>query len=248
MLTRGIDLIAMEAVCGETGAVWNTREVRAAIGAAGSAALLHVDASQAPLTQKITCAHFGADLLTLDASKVGQERGIGCLVAHRTIPLAPLYGGGGQERGLVPGSPSPILASAFARDLEAAARGRETFAASAARMRATLLEHVKMLPDMLVNEGAPQAPHILNLSLIGRDTDYIAALLDEAGFAIATKSACETDSEEGSRAVFAYTGDGARARSTLRISWGPSAGERTLIRFSRALARAVAFVDSARSA
>ncbi|MDP2652338.1 MAG: hypothetical protein Q8O94_04325, partial [bacterium] len=69
-------------------------------------------------------------------------------------------------------------------------------------------------------------------------------LLDEAGFAVATRSACETDSEEGSRAVFALTGDRARALATLRISWGPDIRPRALARFVKALARAVTFIDS----
>ncbi|MDD2657541.1 MAG: aminotransferase class V-fold PLP-dependent enzyme, partial [Candidatus Pacebacteria bacterium] len=80
-------LVSMDAVCGETGVVWNTREVAevlkrsqrrqsafSAPSGPGSAlgqpvarkiaspALLHVDASQAPLTEKISCAHFGADM------------------------------------------------------------------------------------------------------------------------------------------------------------------------------------------
>src|SRR3989344_7146089 len=114
-------LVTMDAVCGETGVVWNTREVARVLekfrsgeskNASARAArpiqhaflnlpsriFFHVDARPAPLTEKITRAHFGADMLTLDGSKVGATRGIGALIAHRTIPLEPLYRGGGQER------------------------------------------------------------------------------------------------------------------------------------------------------
>ncbi|MBI3572034.1 hypothetical protein HY091_00660 [Candidatus Kaiserbacteria bacterium] len=87
-------------------------------------------------------------------------------------------------------------------------------------------------------------PHILNVSLVERDTDYLVALLDEAGFAVSTRSACETNSAEGSRAVLALTGNPARADSTLRISWGPATTSRDLRLFAEALRRAVAFVDS----
>lgn len=235
-------LVSMDAVCGETGVIWNTREVRQTIG---PNVLLHVDASQAPLTEKLTRAHFGADLLTLDASKVGPVRGIGALIAHRTIPLMPLYRGGGQERGVRPGSEAPELAREFAAALHAAAQGRERFRATAKRERARLVALITAsIPDALINEGHSQSPHILNLSLPGRDTDYLVALLDEAGFAVSTRSACETDSEEGSRAVYELTGDPERARATLRVSWGPGVRPRELGRFAEALARAVAFIDS----
>jgi len=242
-------------VCGETGVVWNTREVAHLLQTnvghrmshIGRRPLLHVDASQAPLTEKITRAHFGADMLTLDASKVGVVRGIGALIAHRTIPLAPLYAGGGQERGLRSGSEAPELAESFAAALRAAASGRDAFRDSAEQNRAFLIKTImNSVPSVFVQEGRTQSPHILNLSLPGRDTDYLVALLDEAGFAVSSRSACETDSEDGSRAVFVLTGDSGRARATLRISWGPGVHPREFARFARALTEQVVFIDSSR--
>lgn len=246
LLADGTALVTMEAVCGETGVIWNTREVADALTKAGKGTLLHVDASQAPLTEKLARSHFGADLMTLDASKVGKVRGIGALIAHRTIALEPLYHGGGQERGLRPGSESPELAARFAGAVREAAAARENFRSFAEDARAELVALLKDsgLSNVYINEGRMQAPHILNLSLPGRDTDYLVALLDEAGFAVSTRSACETDSEEGSRAVFALFGDRERARATLRVSWGPEVSRGDLRRFAKALAREAAFVDS----
>ncbi len=244
MLRSETALVSMDAVCGETGVIWNTREVTEVLRKSGERILLHVDASQAPLTEKMTRAHFDADLMVLDASKVGDIRGMGALIAHRTIPLVPLYRGGEQERGLRPGTEAPELARAFAAALRATALGRETFRAAAEKERARLVASVTAaIPNVYTNESRTQAPNILNLSLPGRDTDYLVALLDEAGFAISSRSACETDSEEGSRAVLALTRDAERARATLRVSWGPNIKPRELGRFSLALAQAVAFID-----
>jgi len=252
----GTALVAMEAVCGETGVVWNTREVAevlkcSRIGAekkesapAMLSPFLHVDASQAPWTEKITRAHFGADMLTFDGSKLG-VRGIGALIAHRTIPLVPMYRGGGQERGLRSGTQDPKRAAEFAACLRQAAQGKEAFSVEAVRARAALVTALTTtIPNIAINEGRVQAPNILNFSLPGRDTDYLVALLDEAGFAVSTKSACETDSATGSRAVLALTGDPERACSTLRVSWGPSVTERDLERFAHALVHAVHFIDT----
>lgn len=256
-------LVTMEAVCGETGVVWNTREVAEVLrqhrggsfsslarGTAAtheektSSAVLHVDASQAPWTEKITRAHFDADMLTFDGSKVG-VRGIGLLIAHRTIPLSPLYRGGGQERGLRPGSEDPERLTDFAAALSAVTSGREAFVTSAREERARLVTALTTaLPTLLINEGHTQVPNVLNISLPGVDTDYLVALLDEAGFAVSTKSACETDSLEGSRSVMVLTGDQKRAQATLRISWGPTTTTRDLARFAEQLVRSVAFIDT----
>lgn len=275
MLRTETVLVTMDAVCGETGVVWNTREVAEIVqrhrersfsslardtAAAGeenasfampqvaskksASVVLHIDASQAPLTEKITRAHFGADLLSFDGAKVG-ARGTGVLIAHRTIPLVPLYQGGGQERGLRPGTAVPEFAKAFADALRAATALRETFRTTATNDRTQLVAgFTASVPDIFTNEGRAQAPNILNFSLLGRDTDYLVALLDEAGFAVSTKSACEIDSLEGSRAVFALTGDRERALSTVRISWGPGVSWRALSRFAHAFTRAVQFIDT----
>lgn len=262
-------LVTMDAVCGETGVVWNTREVAdvlkkthhrgsdfsAPSGLIGmsqpvarknaSPVMLHVDASQAPWTEKITRDHFGADILTFDGAKVSIARGSGVLIAHRTIPIIPFYKGGGQERSVRPGTEAPQLALSFAAALQAATHGQKSFRVSATQSREQLTKLIKSaIQDVYINEGRVQAPNILNLSLPGRDTDYLVALLDEAGFAVSTRSACETDSEEGSRAVYALTLDKEKASSTLRISWGPSISNRELTCLGKALVRAVAFIDS----
>jgi len=242
-------LVTMEAVCGETGVIWNTREVHHTLVAGTrmgiAPSLLHVDASQAPFVEKLSRAHFGADLLTLDGAKVGTEHRIGCLVAARTISIDPLYYGGSQERGLRPGTEDVRGAWEFSRNLSFAAAHREHFLQKATGLRARLIADIeRMVPGVRITSGVFQAPHIVNLSLPGRDTDYLVALLDEAGFSVSTKSACETDSVEGSRAVFALFGDRDRALSTLRLSWGPHTNARELARFARALGDAVAFIDA----
>lgn len=241
-------LVSMEAVCGETGVVWNTREVSNVLTAHKKnhqgRILLHVDASQAPLTEKITRSHFNADLLTFDAAKIADIRGIGALIAHRTISISPLYMGGGQERGIRPGTEAPERAQQFANALATAAADRERFRTSAQKERIRLIEAIiKRIPDAYIQEGHTQAPHIVNLSFPGRDTDYLVALLNEEGFAVSTRSACETDSENGSRAVLALTGDLERARATLRVSWDARVHSHALTKFVRALTGAVAFVD-----
>jgi cysteine desulfurase len=152
--------------------------------------------------------------------------------------------GGGQERGLRPGTEATMLAAAFAAALASAEEVRPKFAERASAARTRLLAQIaEAIPDALENRGYLQVPHILNISFPGRDTDYLAALLDEAGFAVSTRSACETD-EPGSRAVLAFTGDGARAASALRISWGPQTATRDLDRLALALIRAVRFLDA----
>jgi len=241
-------LVALEAVCGETGTRFDTRGVRQVLDQArkegGARIRLHADVSQLPLVESFELTRIASDTLTLDAQKVGGVRGIGVLLAPRQVPIEPVMRGGGQERGLRPGTESAGLASAFACALEDAHDSHATFALKAKGHRDRFVRRLlDTVSAVEVNGGKSTVPHILNVSFLGRDTDYLAALLDEDGFAISTRSACATD-EEGSVAVLAYTNDLQRAASTLRISWGKTTSERDLDRFFRALVRAVRFVDA----
>jgi cysteine desulfurase len=246
-------LVALDGVCGETGIKHPTRNVRNALDTFAQKnnigrILLHVDASQMPLAYPFDLTRLSADLVTLDASKVGGVRGVGVLAMRGQVELSGVMTGGGQEYGLRPGTEPVALASAFAAALTDVGDSRESFVARATRMREKLVaELTTRIPNLIMNEaqkGKEQAPHILNVSLLGRDTDYLVMLLDSAGFAVSTKSACESDSAAGSRAVLALTSDTARAESTLRISWGPSTLQADLSHFADALVIAVAFLDA----
>jgi cysteine desulfurase len=241
-------LVSMDLVCGETGTKFHTRDVHRAL-AGYPQILLHVDASQAAFTESLECNHLGADLLTLDAQKVGGIRGIGVLVrANTLISLTPIVYGGGQEFGLRPGTENPALAASFAVALQNVQEQRDSFSMSAVDARKELVSTVtSAFPDAVVNVGKESVPYILNISFPGRDTDYAVMLLSEAGYAVSTKSACETDAV-GSRVVLELTGDEERAISTVRISWGPE-GKPALRRkelrsFAQALIQAISFLDS----
>lgn len=238
-------LVCVDAVCGETGTRFNTREIGTLLEEQKAPRpLLHVDASQLPLIESIERTRLKADLVTLDAQKVGAVRGIGVLIAPRSVHLTRITEGGGQERELRPGTPSPALAQSFATALEEALHTREQFSKDATQMKTALIQTLtKEIPSLVINASKESAPHILNFSLIGRDTDYAVMLLDRAGYAISTRSACETDAS-GSRPVHMMTKDDTRAASTLRVSWGPKTSKSSLRSFARALVRTVRFLDA----
>lgn len=248
-------LVVLDGACGETGIRYPTRLVRNALDAfsrktGGERILLHVDASQLPLAAPFDLTRLGADTVALDAQKVGGIRGVGALCLRGHVRLAPVMTGGGQEHGLRPGTEPVALAAGFAEALHETSLGSAAFAKEAARMRDELIgQLIATVPGLVVNQAKDakeQLPHILNLSLLGRDTDYLVMLLDTAGFAVSTKSACESDSADGSRAVLALTQDPARAASTLRVSWGPATRLRDLRRLAIALASAISFLDENR--
>jgi cysteine desulfurase len=228
-------LITLDLVCGETGLRNDTRSVRTLIDALPREArpVFHIDATQAPLVEHIDRMRIGADFISFDAQKIGGVRGCGVLIAPRTTALLPLVMGSGQERGIRSGTPSPALSEALAEALRASARERKKFVARSLRLRTLLKKELeRFVPDAVMNEGAEHAPHIVNFSVPGLDAEYMCALLNARGIAVAAKSACESD-EPYSRVVYALTEDKARATSALRLSFSHNTSARDILRFVR---------------
>lgn len=245
-LTADTVLLAVEAVSGETGTIFDTRAVRRLLDAhkksSGNRILLHIDASQAPRCLPISLPHLGADFLSLDAQKVGGVRGAGALLIAGQVELQPLMEGGGQENGLRPGTQNTALIQAFVTALEDTQASREKEMPNDLYVRKKLIAEIKKIPTVACNESTDQASHIVNISLPGRDTDYLVMMLDARGYSVSTKSACESE-EPQSRMVMCMSGDTVRASTTLRISWGPNMTESKLRSFARALLQAVRFLD-----
>ena len=121
--------------------------------------LLHTDAAQAAGQIPLDVAALGVDLMSLSAHKLYGPKGIGALYVRRGVRLLPLFAGGGQERGLRPGTLPTALCVGFG---QACALAQAELAGEAARVRALrdrLYEGLRQaLPDLRLNGAAAAAP------------------------------------------------------------------------------------------
>ena len=196
--------------------------------------VLHIDAAQSPLWQTIQLPTLGADMLSLDAGKCEGPKGIGVLVCAQKqyITHGMLYGGG-QERGLRSGTEPVALCVGCAKALELAQATYESRSSRVSVLRDTFCEQLtERVPEAIWN-GAYQKERVannINFSLPGYDTEYAAIVLDAAGFAVSTKSACGTSQTSVSDVVYAISKDESRARSPLRITLHEEVTEQQLRR------------------
>jgi cysteine desulfurase len=97
----------------ETGALQPVADIAA--GLARSDAYLHVDAAQSFGKELDALRHPRIEMISASGHKIYGPKGVGALIARRgpsKIPLQPLLHGGGQERGLRPGTlPVPLIAA-----------------------------------------------------------------------------------------------------------------------------------------
>jgi cysteine desulfurase len=110
----------------------------------------------------------------------------------------------------------------LARAMELAVAERESHWAELEQMRneleAALLERI---PDAVIHgRGAPRAPHILNISVPGTDSESLLMALDLKGVAASSGSACQSGAVTPSHVLAAMGVRGDVANAAIRMSLG----------------------------
>jgi cysteine desulfurase len=163
---------------------------------------------------------LGVDLMSLSAHKLSGPKGIGALYVRRGVRLVPLFAGGGQERGLRPGTLPTALCVGFG---EACALAQAELGVQAARMgalRDRLYDGLRQaVPGIRLNGAAsPRLPNNLNLCLSGIDAEDLLAELPE--LALATGAACASATQEPSPVLRALGLSDEDIQGSIRIGLG----------------------------
>ncbi len=182
----------------------------------------HSDAVQAFGKVSIDVSTTPVDYLTISGHKIGAPKGIGAAYIRRGTPVEPLLHGGTQDRGRRPGTENVALAVGFARAVELAAAEREEEWRRLETLRdaleSALLERI---PDARVHgRDAPRAPHILNISVPGTDSESMLMALDLKGVACSAGSACQSGNVDPSHVLTAIGVPHELATGAIRMSLG----------------------------
>lgn len=203
--------------------------------AAASGVPLHLDAVSAfghvPVSFRGLrgAAEAGTGLVALSVTghKIGAPVGIGALVVARTARMAPLLHGGAQQRGLRAGTQDVAGAAALAVAAERAEAEREQEAARLASLRDRLVLGIRSaVPEAeLLGDPTDRLPGNAHLLFPGAVGESLLFLLDTAGVAASTGSACQAGVAEPSHVVMAMGRSERDARSVLRFSLGRTSAQ-----------------------
>jgi cysteine desulfurase len=206
--------------------------------------LFHTDAVQAfghvPVSAKTT----PFDILSLSGHKIGAPKGIGAIYIRRGTFVEPLQFGGSQNRGVRPGTENVAAAVALARAAELAIEELETEMPKIRAMRDELQRELETrIPDAVVHaSGAPRAPHILNISVPGTDSESMLMALDMSGVACSSGSACQSGAVDPSHVLEAIGVPRELAIAAVRMSLGslttPACIERVVQLFPALISKA----------
>lgn len=208
---------------------------------------VHVDAISAFGQVPIDFRASGAAAMSLAGHKIGAPVTTGALAVGRTWTVEPLLHGGDQQRGRS-GTEDAAGAVALGLAAELAVARMPTVAARVAALRDRLRDGVLGIPGSMLRgdpDPAGRLPGNLHVTFAGADADALLYLLDAAGIAASTGSACRAGVTTPSPVLTAMGLDTADARGAIRMTLGPDSTDADV---DAALGVLAGIVERARSA
>jgi cysteine desulfurase len=185
-------------------------------------AFFHVDAAQGFGKENMILRNSRIDFISISGHKIFGPKGVGALIARRRgykrPPLKPLQFGGGQERGLRPGTlPVPLIVG-LGLASELALRETAERALACRSYREGVLKALEPLGPVFNGDPEQELPHVLNLSFPGLDSEALILALKDI-IAISNGSACTSHSYQPSHVLKAMGLDHQIVQGAIRISW-----------------------------
>jgi cysteine desulfurase len=203
---------------------------------------IHVDAVQAVGKLPVDVAAGAFDSLSLSGHKLHAPKGAGALWLRPGRRLAPLAHGGGQERGLRPGTEGVPQLVALGLAVELAERARPTAAPEMARLRDRLWDELAAACPGAVRHvpAADGAPHILSVGFPYTPAEPLLHALEARGVFASAGSACHAKDKRPSPVLQALALP--EHMGTLRFSLSRHTTPAEIDRAARAVPEAVAEV------
>ena len=213
-------LISVMHVNNETGVIQPLDEIAKRLD--GHPAFFHTDAAQGFGKELQLLRNERIELVSLSGHKLFAPKGVGALIVRRRgferLPITPLLFGGGQERGLRPGTLPVHLIVGLGLAAELAV-------SHAAERRSKCVAFNQQVVSALHEVGASingardrALPHTLNFSLAGLDSEAVMVALRDL-VAISNGSACTSRKYTRSHVLLAMGLSPSNVDGSLRMSW-----------------------------
>jgi cysteine desulfurase len=184
--------------------------------------LFHTDSVQAAAYLPVDVDELGVDMLSLGAHKFYGPKGVGSLYVRKDTPLVSHLTGGGQEFSLRAGTQNVPYIVGFAEALRLTHEEREERVAHTQPLRDEIIGAVlESVPDsQLTGDMESRLPHHASFAFKDVDGNLLLTLLDAAGFACSSGSACKTGNPEPSDVMNAIGLSRDWGLGSLRVTLG----------------------------
>ncbi|MDR1116913.1 MAG: cysteine desulfurase [Oscillospiraceae bacterium] len=207
-------LLSMMLINNETGTLLPVDKAAKLFKEKNPEGLVHTDAVQAFMKYKFTPAELGADMLSLSSHKIHGPKGVGALYIKKGVNLPPYMFGGGQQKGMRPGTEAVGGISGFGVAAQEAAGGMDMNIGLIGQLRGRLLEGLEKLSGVTVIAAGNS---IVNFSVPKYPSEVLIRMLESRNIYVSSGSACAKGKD--SHVLDAMHIDKRLIRSAVRVSF-----------------------------
>ena len=210
-------LVSAMEVNNEIGAVLDVAALAERVKEKNSRTAVHVDGVQAWLRRPVKLAATAIDSYSVSGHKIHAPKGVAALYLRRGHTIQPPFLGGGQERGIRPGTENLPYIAGLAL---AAQRMQKTLPARAKHLRALnamLRAELEGMDGVVLNSPPDALAEVLNFSVPGIRSETMLHFLEQRQVYVSSGSACSKGAASHTLAAMGLPA--ARVDSALRVSF-----------------------------
>ena len=218
LLKTPTSLVSVMLANNETGVVQDIAAI--AELAKRNGAIMHTDAVQGLGKLPLNFSALNVHAMTISSHKIHGPQGAAALILDKRVDIQPLLHGGGQERGLRSGTENVAAIVGFGMACELAAASLNGYTSKTQALRDQFEQGLKALSVSIFSNNVTRIPNTSFFAANGIEGETLVTALDRKGFAVASGSACSSDSTEPSHVLLAMGVNHDLARSAVRVSFG----------------------------
>lgn len=211
-------LVSVMLANNETGVIQELGTIAEMARSAGI--FVHTDAVQALGKIDLNFADLNVNAMTISSHKIHGPQGAAALILDKKLDIQPLLHGGGQEKGLRSGTENVAAIVGFGAACELAITNKANFTVHTAALRDRLEQGLKALNVSIFSNKVARIPNTSFFAVDGIEGETLVMALDRKGYAVASGSACSSDSTEPSHVLLAMGVPADLARGAVRVSFG----------------------------
>jgi cysteine desulfurase len=217
-LNQPTSLVSVMLANNETGVLQDVAELAEIARALGS--LMHTDAVQALGKIALNFNDLNVHAMTVSSHKLHGPQGAAALILDKRVDIQPLLHGGGQERGLRSGTENVAAIVGFGLACELASQQLADYQGHTLSLRTQLEEGLAAMNATIFGAQSTRLSNTSFFAMDGIEGETLVVALDRKGYAVASGSACSSDSTEPSAVLLAMGVQEELARGAVRVSLG----------------------------
>lgn len=218
LLSKPANLVSVMLANNETGVIQDIAGIAEQVKRSG--AFMHTDAVQGLGKLALSFTDLNVHAMTVSSHKIHGPQGAAALILDKRVDIQPLLHGGGQERGLRSGTENVAAIAGFGMACELAVANLSSFTSHTKALRDQFEQGLQSLNVTIFSNEVARIPNTCFFAVHGIEGETLVMALDRKGFAVASGSACSSDSTEPSHVLLAMGVSADLARGAVRVSFG----------------------------